>query len=433
MEINWVVKVYFEAFGCTLNKGESYRMVEKASEDGFLIAKTVDESDCIVISTCTVIETTERKMLKRISELARMNKPLIVSGCMAEIQGEKILSLAPSSRFLPIDEIESITDVLGNIGIRRSGSGSLIEPSYKGIDIAVPIAQGCLGGCTYCITRLARGRLRSRRLGDILEDVRRALRSGFKEIRLCAQDTASYGMDDRSSLMDLLDSLSTIPGDFRVRVGMMNPDTLDRIAEDLIKAFQHKRIYKFLHLPVQSGSDTILGLMGRSYTVKTFEKLVRRFRGAYPNLTLSTDIIVGFPGERENDFQKSYDLMKRIEPDLMNITRFSSRAGTLAHEMDGRVEGWKIKKRSRALTKLRSELGKKRNERLVGTTQDVLLTEIVKEGTTVGRTMSYKPVVFRRKLPLGTFVKARTVGAEDAYLWAEVVDGNRNLLYENAS
>jgi MiaB-like tRNA modifying enzyme len=397
-------------------------MSERASEEGFLLAKSADDSDCVVVSTCTVIETTERKMLKRLSQLASLRKPMIVSGCMAELQRDKVLSVAPSSHLLPINDIESIASTLRDIGIMESGSESPDVAPRTSVDVSVPIAQGCLGRCTYCITRLARGKLRSRPLSDILGEFRHALRKGFKEIRLCAQDTASYGMDSKSSLADLLSSLSTKTGHYRIRVGMMNPDTLDGIEDGLVKAYNHEKIFKFLHLPVQSGSDSILSMMDRRYAVRTFERLVRRFRDAHPDLSLSTDVIVGFPGEGENDFRESCSLIRRIKPDMMNITRFSPRKGTLACEMKNRIEGCEVKKRSRTLTKLRSETGKENNERLIGTFQDVLLTEIIKEGTTVGRTASYKPVVFKRELPLGTFVKAEIVGAEDAYLWGKAIE-----------
>ncbi|MFQ6107897.1 MAG: tRNA (N(6)-L-threonylcarbamoyladenosine(37)-C(2))-methylthiotransferase [Thermoplasmata archaeon] len=415
------MNVYFEAFGCTLNKGESYRMAEKASTEGHSIAETAEESDCIVCSTCAVIEATERRMLKRISELAELGKPLIVTGCMAEVRGKKITALAPSSHLLATNEIESIAEVLGKLGVRSHGPKPLLEPPRRNVDVAIPIAQGCLGSCTYCITRLARGRLRSRPPEDIVADAKRALARGFREIRLCAQDTASYGMDGGSSLADLLDSVSSLPGDFRIRVGMMNPESLEKIGDDLIESYCDHKVYKFLHLPVQSGSNDILKSMGRSYSVEAFEGLVRQFKQEHPSLTLSTDIIVGFPGETAEDFQESFDLMKRIEPDMMNITRFSPRRGTPSFEMDGRVAGCLAKRRSRELTRLRSELGMKRNRQLVGSACDVLLTERVKTGSTVGRTMSYKLVVFRSELPLGAFLRARIVDAGDAYVWGEVV------------
>ena len=396
-------------------------MAEKVCEGGLELAETPDKSDCIVISTCTVIETTERKMLKRISELAGLRKPIIVSGCMAEIQRDKVLSVAPQAIFLPIDRIERINEVLARLGTRGSDSPLPPSPPLRNVDIAIPIAQGCLGGCTYCITRLARGELRSRSVEDVREDVRRAVDQGYKEVRVCAQDTAAFGIDVGTSLPELVGSLAQLPGDFRIRVGMMNPSTLVRIRDDLLGVFAHERVFKFLHLPVQSGSDRILALMARGYSSRVFEELVGEFRRAHPDITLSTDIIVGFPGEAERDFQMSYDLIREIEPDLLNITRFSAREGTSASELDGRIEGWEVKKRSRILTKLRSEIGRRKNERIIGSTQRVLLTETVKKGSTVGRTMSYKPVVFREELPLGTFVEARITGAEDAYLWGELL------------
>lgn len=397
-------------------------MSEKAAEEGFVLAEDVSDSDCIVVSTCTVIETTERKMLKRLSQLASLRKPMIVSGCMAELQKDKVLSVAPSSHLLPINDIGSIASTLRDVGIKKSGPKSFVGPRCTSVDVSVPIAQGCTGKCTYCITKLARGRLRSRPFGDILREFRNALGKGFKEIRLCAQDTASYGTDGSSSLADLLSSLSAEKGCFRIRVGMMNPGSLDGIEKDLIGAYSHEKVFKFLHLPVQSGSDPILVTMGRPYTVRVLERLIGRFRESHPDIVLSTDIIVGFPGEGESDFQGSCSLIRRIKPDMLNITRFSPRKGTLAYKMKDRIEGCEAKRRSRILTKLRSEIGKENNERLVGTLQDVLLTEVVKEGTTVGRTSGYKPVVFKRELPLGAFVKAEIVGAGDAYLWGEIIE-----------
>lgn len=414
------MRVYFEAFGCTLNKGESYLMAQKAHDEGFSLAKSPSESDCAVISTCTVVEATERKMLKRISELARSRKPIVVSGCMAEIQKERVLSIAPHALFLPIHDTRRIGQVLGSLGIASVDPKSSIRPLSKSVDVAVPIAQGCLGQCTYCITRLARGRLRSRTFEGIIRDVRKAIDSGFREIRLCAQDTAAFGIDSGRSLQELLRAMVQLPGDYMIRIGMMNPSTITA-SPGVADIFDCKKIFRFLHLPAQSGSDRILELMGRGYTSESFEELVKDFRRENNDITLSTDIIVGFPGETDEDFQMSYDLVKRIQPDMLNITRFSAREGTPAHKMDYTMPGWKVKERSRALTKLRSKIGLARNRRLVGSTQDVLLTEVVKEGTTVGRSTSYKPVVFQEELPLGTFARSKIVGAEDAYLWGELL------------
>ena len=413
------MRVYFEAFGCTLNKGESYLMAQKARDEGFELSGSPEESDCTVISTCTVVETTERRMLRRISELSDSGKPVIVSGCMAGIQRDRVLSIAPHALFLTIDEVGRIGEILGSLH-SPAGAVSPVRPRTRGVDVAIPISQGCLGQCTYCITRVARGLLRSRPLEDIKEDVRRAIDSGFKEIRLCAQDTAAFGTDSATTLYELIGALAQIPGEYMIRVGMMNPLTSVGRRE-IVGVFDFPNVYKFLHLPVQSGSQSILELMGRGYTPESFEKLVMDFRRAHSDITLSTDIIVGFPGETDSDFQASCDLIRNVKPDLLNITRFSAREGTPASQIDHRVPGWKAKERSRVLTKLRSDIGLARNERLVGSTQDVLLTEVVKEGTTVGRSLNYKPVVFRERIPLGTFVKSRIVGAGDAYLWGELL------------
>jgi MiaB-like tRNA modifying enzyme len=415
------VRVHFQAFGCTLNKGESFRMAEMAREAGFLLTESPEEAECTVVSTCTVIETTERKMLRRLSELAASGKPIVVSGCMAEIQRNLVMSAAPQALLLPIDEIERIGEVLRDISAERVDSRGAMASEQKRIDVAVPIAQGCAGSCTYCITRLARGKMRSRSIEDIQEDVARAVGNGYREIRVCAQDTAAFGRDLGSSLSELIEKLAGLPGEYRIRIGMMNPSTLVDIKEGVLEAYGLEKVYKFLHLPLQSGSDRILELMGRGYASEDWEQLVEEFRRRHDDIALSTDIIVGFPGETDEDFEDSYDLIRRIQPDLLNITRFSAREGTPASELNDRVVGWKAKKRSRILTKLRSETGRARNESFTGSIQDLLLTEIVKEGSTVGRTSNYKPVVLREELPLGTFVRARITGAEDAYLWGELL------------
>lgn len=414
------MKVYFEAYGCTLNMGESSRMAELVGEEGYGLAHDPLKSDAIVLSTCTVIKATERKMMKRLAELSSFKKPILVSGCMAEIQKEMIHSAAPEARLLPIEDIDAIPQVLSSMGLRRSCKPQQSNLPANGIDCAVPIAQGCLGNCSYCITRLARGTLRSREMSDVMRHVSRALEKGYKEIRLCAQDTAAYGRDKGPLLPELLQSVCQLPGDYRIRVGMMNPNGLHTIKDDLIEGYRQEKIFSFLHIPVQSGSDRILQLMNRPYSAGSFEDLVNDFRREIPDVSISTDIIVGFPGEGEDDFSESYDLVERIEPDLINITRFSARKGTEAYDMEGKVRGCTVKHRSRRLTELRSQVSKRRNERLVDSEQRILLTERVKPGTTVGRTDNYRPVVLKEELPLGEFVHAHVTKAEDAYLWGEL-------------
>jgi MiaB/RimO family radical SAM methylthiotransferase len=205
----------------------------------------------------------------------------------------------------------------------------------------------------------------------------------------------------------LLHAVVELPGDFRVRVGMADPLTVLPICEDLVEAYASEKVFKFLHLPVQSGDDAILESMRREYTVAEFETIVRTFRRAYPRLTLSTDIIVGFPGETEEQFDRTMDLIERVRPDIVNVTRFSARAGTPAARMPNPVVGWRTKERSRRLTRLRFEIAREIGERFVGEEVEVLLTEPGKGTTVLARTSEYRQVVLPGPLPLGAFARVR--------------------------
>jgi MiaB/RimO family radical SAM methylthiotransferase len=203
---------------------------------------------------------------------------------------------------------------------------------------------------------------------------------------------------------------------------MMNPDTLLPILDDLIDAYRDPHVFKFLHLPVQSGSDEILKLMHRRYTVADFRATVKKFRNAFPQLTLSTDVIAGFPGETEDRFKKTVDLIKEVQPNIVNIKGFSPRAKTMAATMESRVHGRTIKARTRALTKLRFEISSRLNKQLVGKEEVILITELGKKpNTVIGRTDSYNAVVIRENINVGTLARVKIVDCTDSYLIAELL------------
>src|SRR5207249_7054979 len=203
-----------------------------------------------------------------------------------------------------------------------------------------------------------RGRVASLRIARAVAEVRRDVDHGVGELKLTRQDTAAYGLDAGTNLAALLRAVDEIPGNFRVRVGMADPLTVHPIQDDLVDAYCSEKVFKFLHLPVQSGDDRILEAMRRQYTVSQFEDIVRTFRRAYPNITLSTDVIVGFPGESEEQFEATIELIRRVRPDIVNVTRFSPREGTPAATMSGQIVGWRVKERSRRLTRLRFQISR---------------------------------------------------------------------------
>ena len=314
----------------------------------------------------------------------------------------------------------------GRIGPGGSGYRETSEPVAPGEPeerdhsyFVVPISQGCLGTCTYCITRQARGSLASYPPDDILHLVRTALASGYTEIRLTSQDTAIYGLDKGTSLPVLLGTMATPGkgyGDFRIRVGMMNPRGTLPILDDLIRSFTSPRIYSFLHMPVQSGDDAILSSMGRGYTVEDVKTILGAFRDAIPDLTFSTDIITGFPGETDDSFRVTMDLVEELRPDIVNITRYSERPGTRAATLGGQVHGRTSKERSRRLTELRFRISAEIHAGFLGKQLHVLATERGRGGTTLCRDDRYRSVAIREQLPLGRWYSVEIVDSTDVYL-----------------
>lgn len=401
------VKVYVEAYGCTQNYGEARLMGEALAGRGHTITTSEEDADAHVLVTCTVIETTERKMVRRMSELAAHEKPLVVAGCMAAAQRDRVRAIVPRAKILAPRKWPQIVELLDSGTACGDRAADIESQSFGWHDAIVPIAQGCAGRCTYCITRVARGRVASYPVADLVEQVRRHVDRGAQEIKLTGQDTAAYGLDTGTSLVSLLRAIDGVPGHFRVRVGMADPLTVYPILDELVDAYGSEKIFKFVHLPVQSGDDAILESMRREYTISQFEEIVAAFRRKFPDVTLSTDVIAGFPGETEPQFDATMDLIGRVRPDIVNVTRFSARAGTPAANMPNPIVGWRVKERSRRLTRLRFRIARENAERFVGREVDVLVTELGKEGSMLARTPEYRQVVLRDPVALGEFVRVR--------------------------
>lgn len=405
------MRVYVEAYGCTQNYGEARLIQEALAGVGHTVAPSEADADAHVLVTCTVVETTERRMVRRMRELAAHEKPLVVAGCMAAAQRDLVQGVVPRALLLPPRKWPQIVDLLGAGTACGDRAAEVETEGFVWHDAIVPIAQGCAGRCTYCITRVARGRVASYSVERLVAQVRRHVDRGAREIKLTGQDTAAYGLDTGTSLARLVEAVVAVPGEFRVRVGMADPLTVLPIVDDLIDAYASEKVFKFLHLPVQSGDDGILEAMKREYTVAEFEAIARAFRRAYPELTLSTDVIVGFPGETEEQFEATMNLVRRVRPDIVNVTRFSPRAGTPAAAMANQVVGWRVKERSRRLTRLRFDVAREIHESFVGRDFQVLITEAGKVGTWLARTPEYRQVVLHEDATVGDFAMAHIDGA----------------------
>jgi threonylcarbamoyladenosine tRNA methylthiotransferase CDKAL1 len=376
-------RVFIETYGCRYNFGDTAKLVEILKDRGSTLVMNEDEADAIVINTCTVVGPTERRMLRRLSRFS--DRDVSVTGCM------------------PVVQLETIRAVCNPVVI----SPDSIQQYYRGVNTVaggdpgiVQVAQGCQGRCTYCITRLARGNLRSFSSDEIRAQVMAFAGCGTAEIQLTAQDVSSWGRDTNRTLPELLRELADTPSPSMLRFGMMNPATVMDILDDLIDAWSSDRIFRFLHLPAQSGSDRVLSRMGREYTFDEYEEIVRAFRRKMPDITLMTDMIVGFCGETDEDFGESLALIDRTRPNKVNITRYSQRPQTpLVHEKD--FPDSVKKDRSRIMHAHAEKLYTEINLPHIGTTVPFVVTEIIRPGSVMGRSPAYLGVVLNEDLPVG--------------------------------
>ena len=375
--------VYIETYGCRYNFGDSAKLAEVLRSIGCTLVNRPRDAGAIVVNTCTVVSPTERRMLRRLSALR--DRELYVTGCMPAVQADAIYAVC-SPRFIAPGTIHELYRSV------RTVSG-------KGVGI-VQLARGCTGRCTYCLTRLARGCLVSFSEDEILSHIHAYVRAGVTEIQLTAQDASAWGKDSGRSFPNLLRAIDRIPGNHMIRVGMMNPATVREQTDAIVDTLAGDHFYKFVHLPIQSGSDYMLCRMGRDYTVAEFEEIVRSFRKRHPSITIATDMIVGFPGESEDDFSSSLDLIRRVKPAKVNVTRYSRRPFTCP---DGGKEypEYVKKDRSRIIHAVAEKVYTANNTDQLGKVVPFLVTETLRKGSVMARTPEYAGIVIRENLPCG--------------------------------
>ncbi len=408
------MRFYVETYGCAANQGNSEAFSAALIEMGHL-PSSLEEANLVIVNTCVVTDRTERNMKKRLSQL--QGERLVIAGCLPSAMPEAVRDIS----------CREVMGVLGRSAGMKMGEAFRPEETRprrihpaQNLCAIVNISEGCRGRCSYCIVRRARGALRSKTVHEVTEEVRRRLKEGAVEIQLASQDAAAYGADLESSLPELLDAVAGIDGDFRVRVGMMNPDQLGPILDDLIRSYEDPKIYKFLHLPAQSGSDRVLEAMNRGYGARDFLEMTARFRAAFPDLTLYTDVIAGFPGETEEDSRATEVLIRAVEPDKVNVTRYSSRPGTGASRLKDMPSRFK-KDRSRRITRLWQKIAGRRNGRYLEKTIVAQVTERGREGTMMARSENYRKIVVRGPMSLGCVHRFKVVKTTPFYLKGEIV------------
>jgi MiaB-like tRNA modifying enzyme len=396
-------RVYIETYGCSANKSDSEIMMGLLTQNGYSIADSIDSADIAIINTCIVKTPTAKRMERRIKEIYNSGKPLIIAGCMAKAEPERIEKLVPKASIITPDAIDKIVDV-----VKKTLDGEkVVADSEKKEKVLLPripfnkiisivqISSGCLSACTFCETRIAKGILKSYRPSSIIERIKEDVKNGFKEFWITSQDNGCYGFDIGTNLAELLNAIVKIEGNFFVRVGMMNPVHLIRrkdLLENLIQVFKNEKIFKFIHLPIQSGSNKVLKDMNRGHTVEEFLEVVDAFRKEIPEITIETDIIVGYPTETEEDFEKTVDLLKTLNPDVVNISRFFPRPKTPAEKLK-QLPMEIVNKRSKRIHELVRSISLEKNKKYMQKVVSVFVDEVGKGKSYIGRTMNYRPVV----------------------------------------
>lgn len=371
-------------------------------KEGNELVKTPSDADLSVIGTCVVIKSTEDRMTRRIGELSKDSR-VRVMGCLSSVTG-KVLEDENIEVLKPKDFKNFYTGQLDDIEIK--------EPS---IFDGIPINQGCTGSCNYCISHIARGKLVSRPVDKIVNQVRMQLDRGIREVRVTSLDTASYGIDHDASLPDLISSITELEDDFKLRVGMMEPKNTLSICDPLMEAYKNEKVFKFMHLPVQSGDDRILEAMNREYTKQDFESIVSKYRSEFPDSTLSTDIISGYHNEDEVSFEETLKLLERTRPEVVNITRFSPRPYTPDFSRKT-PPSEKVKRWTKEYGKMHEEIRTEAFSSQIGKLRNVLITEKGKNGTSVGRDDAYRPVVITGEKAIYSKLDCEIVETKGTYL-----------------
>ena len=427
-----MTKVYVQTHGCSANLVESEAMMGLLTKAGMHIVDEMEYSDVNIINICTVKgPSVPLREIRKFTEQFP-DKKLIVAGCITKDIIPQIRKINQNAGLINTHNVHRIVEA-----VEESLQGNILEAltqerplkvnlpkirTNKVIGI-VPIASGCDDFCTYCSVKLIKGNIFTYPEAYVVNEVKKNIEQGCKEIWLTSQDNGAYGLDtgERKLAVLLNEILDNVEGDYKIRLGMINPRHVMSMIDDLIKIYQDDRMFKFLHIPIESGNNEILGKMKRKYSVHDFKEMVDRFRRYVKNITIASDMIVGFPTETELQFQDSLHLIQDVKPDILNIARFSARPNTAAARME-QLPGSIKKERSRALTELFTTLALKQNKKWIGWQGKIIIDEVGKNNTWIGRNFAYKPVIVKGNFNLGDEVGVDIKDATTYDLRANAMD-----------
>ena len=435
--------------GCAANFGDGEkiaRILSKKSEVSFEFPEesvtTSTQLEAFYLNVCTVKGNAGAMKLLRKAANTYPNVPIYITGCAPKDFREEAIRVVPQVQFTTLSDLENdpqFISISGNVTQDRTSehNGSITrhknvlrESPFVGI---VNIEEGCLDACAFCSTHLVKGRLHSFAPNDIVDQVQALVDDGCLEIQLTGQDCACYGFDIGTNLAELTQRILThVNGNYRIRLGMGNPRHVLGYQEALLDCFSDERVYKFIHIPVQSGSENILKAMNRRHTARDYATLAHAFTERFSKFTLSTDLIVGYPGETAADFNDTLELLKETRPTVCNITRFVARPGTVAAHFESATSGTHLEsgnlavpdtikhERSAILAETFQQIALENNREWIGD-ECMVITEKPghRSGTTIARNEAYRPVALQGSFPAGQTLRVRIIDAEPFALIAK--------------
>ena len=428
-------KVAFITLGCKVNQYETNAMAQKFLEKGYEVVEHTEFANIYIINTCTVTNMSDRKsrqMLRRVKELNK-NAIVVACGCYVQVAKKELEKIKEVDLILGNNEKKDIVsyvekfqknkkkeleveDVMQKKNFVEFGSVVYTEKTRA----VIKVQDGCDRFCSYCIIPYARGRVRSRKPESIIKEIEKISEEGIKEVVITGIHIASYGKDfkdENYKLIDLLEEINKIKGIERIRLGSLEPLLItEEFVERLVKL---EKICHHFHLSLQSGCDETLKRMNRRYNTEEFRKVVKLLRKNYKDVNLTTDIIVGFPGETEEEFKKTYEYLKEIKFYKMHVFKYSKRQGTKAAEMKEQIDGNKKEERSRKLIELSNKNEKEYNEQYIGKEVEILWEE-EKDNIYKGHTKNYILAYYeneKNKIKLeNKIIKAKCIGAENDHI-----------------
>ena len=408
-------KAFIGVYGCQMNISDAERMEGQLQTIGYQRTECIEEADLILLNTCCVRESAEDRVYGKIGEIKHLKagKPQLIfgiTGCMAQKEGDALIHRAPHIDFvLGTNKVHELTQVVRDIeATHRQVVDVMLGDTELPDDVPVvrnghlsawiPIMYGCNNFCTYCIVPYVRGRERSRLPEDVVKEVAAAAAQGYREVTLLGQNVNSYGKDHRQAdFADLLTLVDRVPGIERVRFMTSHPKDL---SDKVIAAVREgKHICEHFHLPVQYGCDKILKAMNRVYTVEQYRALIKKIRREIPQASITTDLIVGFPGETDTDFQEMLEFLREIRYDAAYTFLYSKRSGTPAAMMEGQVAEDCKKARLHALMEVQNDISREINEGYQGKLVEVLVEGPSRTDASVwtGRTRTNKIVLWQHQ------------------------------------